>query len=69
MARTRLSIVFCPLLLAEIIRRLGGSGAVARRLGMTRNAPQKWIDRGWIPTDRLEDLRALLREIGSGPAG
>jgi hypothetical protein len=54
--------VLTPELVSEIVRRLGGNGLVAARMGLTVNTVRKWRELGRVPQDRLALLRAWLHE-------
>ena len=62
---TRGPAVLPPELISEVVRRLGGYGPVAARMGLTVKTVRKWREVGRVPQDRLALLRAWLREQGT----
>lgn len=49
----------------EIIKRLGGPTAVARRLDVSPQAVSLWAATDRIPAERVPALEALARELGA----
>ena len=48
----------------EIIKAVGGPGAVGRRMGIRSQAVSLWIRSNRIPAERVPTLEAMCKECG-----
>lgn len=44
----------------KAVRLAGNQTALARRLGLTPQAVQKWVDQGYVPSERCREVEDIF---------
>jgi hypothetical protein len=53
-----------PMTVSDLIRQLGGGGAVADEVGVTPSAISHWIADGAVPVRRVGSVLRMARRLG-----